>query len=64
MAAFYVRRRKANQQARSGGICDLLRMENSELSVSKQYVETIYSVFFFLVCLCFSDRASSYNSGK
>ena len=44
MAAFYVRRRKPNQQARAGGVSDVLHMENPELSVSKQHVENIYSV--------------------
>jgi hypothetical protein len=44
MAAFYVRRRKASQQARSGGVWNFLHMEHPELSVSKQHVETICSV--------------------
>jgi len=44
MAALYVRRRKANQKARSGVVCEVLHMEHPELSVSKQHVDTIYCV--------------------
>jgi hypothetical protein len=44
MAAFSVRRRKANKHTWSGGVREVLDMEHPELSVSKQYVETNYSV--------------------
>jgi hypothetical protein len=44
MAAFSVRRRKANLQAKSGGICDVVDMEHPEPSVSEQHVENNYSV--------------------